>query len=260
MLLNKDQIKNWNNSNLVQGASDKRFRAASYDLEIGRIIDHKGKEVDQIDIEAQGMVRVISRERVKLPQNVSGYATVKTSLCDEGILAINIGILDPGYDGLLSSTLINFGRSPYPLKIGDVFLRLTFHEITAPVDAPIVKPTPDEDYVSDKKKLVRRDFSPTFLNIEETAIKAAERVVGAWKSKVLLGVSVFALLFTAGAALATTWSALTATRVYIQSDQERLKTELRDLQLRIRELEKPSPPHVASQETKQKIETPRKAQ
>jgi deoxycytidine triphosphate deaminase len=242
MLLNKDQIKNWKNNSLVQGASNNRFRAASYDLEIGRIIDHKGKEVEQIDLEPQGMVRVISREKVKLPTDVGGYATVKTGLCDQGILAINIGIIDPGYEGLLSSTLINFGKSPNCLKVGDVFLRLSFHETTPAVGAAPIPPIPEEDYVSEKKKLVRRDFSPTFLDIEATATRAAERVVGTWKARALLWVAVIALVFTAGSSLATTWSALTATRAYIQSDQERLKAEVRSLQDSVRDLQKQPPP------------------
>jgi dUTPase len=235
MLLNRDQIKNYG---LVQGASDRRFRGASYDVEIGRIINHKGDEVRQIDLEPQGMVRVISREKVKLPTGVGGYATIKTGLCDQGILAINIGIIDPGYEGLLSSTLINFGRNPNGLKVGDVFLRLTFHETAPATDTVPVSPIPDEDYVSEKKRLVRRDFSATFLDIEATATRAAERVVGTWKAKALLWTAVLALLFTAGTSLATTLSALTATRAYIQSDQERLKAEVTELQNSVRDLQK----------------------
>ena len=256
MLLNKDQIKNWKNNSLVQSASNNRFHAASYDLEIGRIIDHKGKEVERIDLEPQGMVRVISRERVKLPTDVGGYATIKTGLCDQGILAINIGIIDPGYEGLLSSTLINFGKIPHDLKLGDVFLRLTFHETAAAVGAAPIPPIPDEEYVSGKKKLVRRDFSPTFLDIEATATRAAERVVGTWKAKALLWVGVVALLFAAGSSLATTWSALTATRAYIQSDQERLKAQVKDLQDSVRDLQKQLPPSNLQPVAKSPQKTP----
>jgi len=234
VLLNKNQIRA---KGLIKGASDEHFRHASYDLRIGRIINHGGQEISETSVEPQGMVRVISSERVNLSPQVQGYAMVKTGLCDEGILAINIGIIDPGYSGFLSTTLINFGRSPYPLRVGDSFLRVTFHEIAAIEGLPLPAPVAEKDYVAAKKKLVLRDFSPTFLNIDATATRAAERVVGGWKAKVLLFVSAFALLFTAGAALATTWSALTTTRTYIKSDQEQLKTEVKDLQEAVRKLQ-----------------------
>ena len=135
MLLNRDQIQAMG---LVQNPTAKSYRPASYDLQVGKIIDKSGKVVDSIEIPPQGMVRVISRERVKLPVDVIGNATVRTGLCDDGILAINIGIIDPGYEGLISSTLINFGRTEFPIKDGEVFLRLTFHQIT-PCKNPVAR-------------------------------------------------------------------------------------------------------------------------
>ena len=74
------------------------------------------------------MVEVISIETIKVPQNVAGYASVKTGLSRQGLLALNTGILDPGYEGPLSATVVNFGKSDSLLNHGDTFLRLTFHE------------------------------------------------------------------------------------------------------------------------------------
>src|ERR1700733_1213936 len=124
MLLNKQEIQA---GGIILNAASNRYRHASYDLEIGQIIDIDGHVVDELVLEPQGMVRVISREKVKLPGNISGCAHVKTGLTDQGILATNVGIIDPDYKGYLSSTLINVGRNRFPLRNGDVFLRLVFH-------------------------------------------------------------------------------------------------------------------------------------
>jgi deoxycytidine triphosphate deaminase/cell division protein FtsB len=234
MLLNSDQIQQMN---LVQNGVAGSYRTASYDLQVGKIIDHSGKVVESVEVPAQGMVRVISRERLILPSDTVANATVKTSLCDDGVLAINIGVVDPGYEGLISSTLINFGKSAFPVRTGDVFLRVTFHQIT-PVKATVKKSgQPDDQYLRDKIKIVLRIFSATFLNVEQTATEAAKKVVGGFWAKSLVLVSAFALIFTAGTSLATTYNAMTATRSYIQADNERSKSDLKERQKQNKDIE-----------------------
>ncbi len=39
-----------------------------------------------------------------------GFAHVKTSLTKRGILATHTGIIDPMYDGYMSTLLINYGK------------------------------------------------------------------------------------------------------------------------------------------------------
>jgi len=253
MLLNRDQIKS---RRLVHNAAAKCYRAASYDVRIGKIIDRSGKIVESVEIPPQGMVRVISLERLQMLETVIGNATVRTGLCDDGVLAINIGIIDPGYDGLVSSTLINFGRSGYHIRVGDVFLRLTFHEIKPCFDPVDRSGEPDEEYLHNKIKLVLRSFSPTFLNVDETATEAAKKVVGSWWARVLVWASILALLITAGTSLATTFNAVTATRAYILSDQSQLKADVKDLRTQIGDLRKqlplndPQPPAKSQQKTR----------
>jgi deoxycytidine triphosphate deaminase len=109
MLLSGEAIRQ---GKLINDASEDDYRGASYDLHIGTIIDPTGEATRAYTLPAQGIVEVISRETVSIPKNIAGFATVKTSLCNEGILAINIGIVDPLYSGLVSSFLINFGKIP----------------------------------------------------------------------------------------------------------------------------------------------------
>src|ERR1041385_9038537 len=125
MVLNSRQIIDLG---IIPNGEPQNFRAISYDLTVGKIIATNGRKRNSLILKPQGIVEVVSREMVKLPKNVVGYAMVKTSLCNEGILPLNIGIVDPGYEGPLSATLLNFGKKPFPLSRGKIFLRLTFHE------------------------------------------------------------------------------------------------------------------------------------
>jgi deoxycytidine triphosphate deaminase/cell division protein FtsB len=192
MLLSGEAI---NQRRLVNNAINGGFRGASYDLHIGKIIDPDGGERDTYELPAQGIVAVVSRETVNIPKNVAGFATVKTSLCDQGILAINIGIIDPLYSSSLSSFLVNFGKNSHVLAAGQVFLRLTFFEF-APDDksTPFIRST--EDYVREKKRTILQHFSATFLNLDVTTNDALDKAYDRYKRKLLLWVPAFVLVLT----------------------------------------------------------------
>ena len=55
---------------------------------------------------------------MKLPHEITGHALLKNELYRKGVLAINIGVIDPGFEGPLSSILINFGREDFVVKRG----------------------------------------------------------------------------------------------------------------------------------------------
>jgi dUTPase len=61
-----------------------------------------------------------------------GYAIVKNGLSQKGVLSINTGIVDSGWCGPIGSTVINFGRDIYPLKNGEIFLRMSFPKFNSP--------------------------------------------------------------------------------------------------------------------------------
>lgn len=183
MLLNGATIKTLG---LIDNHAEGMFKAASYNLRIGKILSFDGQETTSYALPSLGMVEVISKEKVHLNKGIAGYATVKTSLCNDGILAINIGIIDPEYEGLISSTLINFGKKSYDLKEGDEFLRLTFHKYDAQETLPPLSARkPDSEYTTEKKLKALQHFSPTFLNIEEKTTQVtnavAGKVLGEWK-------------------------------------------------------------------------------
>jgi deoxycytidine triphosphate deaminase len=191
---------------LIQGAEESNYRAASYDLRVGRIIAPSGTglfEGEEFIIPPQGMIEVISAERVKLPKDIAGYTTLKNRLCNKGVLAISIGIVDPLYEGLMSSTLINFSRSAVPLRAGDTFLRLTFHRYRPESEVIVPIMLADQDYIADRRKKAEVHFSDTFLNLRETIAKVSapvmQQVLGRWKKAffVYVPIAAFALALMA---------------------------------------------------------------
>ena len=101
-------------------------QGSSFDLTVGRIFDPDGKEVDGLYTLRPGhMVQVVSHEVFKLDAEITGHVTYKTSLTSIGIWALTVGIVDPGWDGPISTTLLNFSRNDYVVQAGETFLRVS---------------------------------------------------------------------------------------------------------------------------------------
>jgi deoxycytidine triphosphate deaminase len=220
MLLSDQEIKN---RRLVENRIEAHFRAASYDLSVGTIISVEGKEEEgEYWLKPQGIVEIISRERVKLPKDVVGYVMVKTSLCNQGILALNIGIVDPGYEGFLSTTLLNFGKNKFLLRINDVFLRLTFLDCYISPRSNRPSPVGYRDYVRGKREKME-NFPETFLNLEATVQEASEPLFEDLKKKLIFWVPVGAFALALFAFLVTLGVNYTSRNIW---SREQLKAEL----------------------------------
>jgi len=160
---------------LVSGASAANLKHGTLDLTIGSIIpigrdvDAKKKQIRNelaCFLEPREMVWVLSREEFNMPANVTGVATLKTAFTKDGILALNVGIIDSLFRGPISTALINFSDRPRRIQIGDKFFRLLFFEHESVTDFH----AEDEGITRDVylKELVTKsyaDFAPSFLNI-----------------------------------------------------------------------------------------------
>ncbi len=164
MLLDKRTIREMG---LVVDAVDAQFRDVGYDLTVGKIIDPNGNEhAKQFGVPPSGIVEVISKERLNLPTDICGFAHIKTSMVQQGLLPLNMGIVDPGWHGRLSATLVNFGDNQDRLvQIGDPFLRLTFVKYVTR-DTVSVPPYDEGDYLRTRVRKVREYFGDTFLGID----------------------------------------------------------------------------------------------
>ncbi|RPF70968.1 dCTP deaminase domain-containing protein [Aurantiacibacter spongiae] len=172
MVLSGQEIKA---KGIVKGDVSKGWRPSTYDATVGCIIK-EGVEIEggTYRLPPRGIVWVVSAETFSLPDDVTGLATLMTRWTHEGVLALNVGIVDPGWRGPLSAALVNFGNSDFPIKTGEPFFRLLFHPHVASGSNAVEK----ESDQYKKETLVRsRLFSSTFLNMESLASEVSDKVL-----------------------------------------------------------------------------------
>lgn len=202
MPLTKSQIQA---EGLILSDRPEGYRAAGYDLAIEAILiaPPSGEGSASSDIRecreayrlsSAGMVKVISREIVSLPNNIVGYALVKNSMSNKGVLAINIGVIDPGYNGPISSTLINFGPDPLILMPGEPFLRLSFHRIEESCNAAKGVSYTKEKYLEMAKTDILRSGSDKFLNLSQLSEELIRNGLERLKKWSLAGLAIAATI------------------------------------------------------------------
>lgn len=234
MLLSGEQLKA---IKLIEDGKPKQYRAAGYDVVIEKIIDHRGIDIaeDFFALPPNGIVEVISAETIKLPSDVCGFASIKTGLCDQGVLALNIGIVDPGWQGRVSTTLINFGNQKRILSKGDTFLRLTFHKFDQPAQVPIVA-IPDDQYIRDKQKKAKSYFNENFIDVSyasRAAFGQYRRWLLAWVPIAITMLAILLAFTTYYATFLANNNSINLTRDYwiptAQQTRDNLKTELGEI-------------------------------
>ena len=163
MFLNHEEIKALG---IVEDVVKNESGDGSYNLTIDQFIDMDNKLSDSFKLKPQGMVYVVFKEKIKVPSNIIGFAHVKTSLTKLGIMATNIGIIDPNYEGYISTLLINFGKTELYINKGEAALRCTFSEIkglSPSIENQKLVVTKD-DYVARLQKNITH-LDEKFLNI-----------------------------------------------------------------------------------------------
>lgn len=187
-MLTGDEIEQ---AGLVVGAKPAGFRASSYDVHIECLIDSSGSVLESYALPPQGIVMAVSQERIVLPGNITGLAMVKTSLCNEGVLALNIGVIDPGWEGKVSSFLVNFSKHERLLTQGETFLRLAFQPLSSNTSSP--NAVPDEAYISARRHQAVGRFGRTFLNLPEVIAALTDESLRQWRVRILTYVAPAAL-------------------------------------------------------------------
>jgi len=170
---------------LVSPANQIKLKNSTCDLTIGRIfpmgedISDWDSGLDQFLLAPSHMVTVMTTQKLSLPNHITGLATLVTSLTQEGILCLNTGIVDPGYEGHLSATLVNFSSIPRPIKLNDRLFRVVFLPHRQLSDDEL---EPFENKKATYEVRIRsktsQEFSETFLNVKGILSLAREE---AWK-------------------------------------------------------------------------------
>lgn len=171
-------------------------RPASFDLTVGRIVVRGEEQHDPVLIQPQETFVIESAQTVSVPKGHVGYAMPKTSLCNEGVLVLNTGLVDPGYDGTLSTIAINFSNSAQRIRLGSAFLRVVFHQLEgAGTDEADVVNAPTLDQLKARSRI----FGGSFLDVPGQADKMTRAVttelLDRQRNAILLLISTVGFLF-----------------------------------------------------------------
>jgi deoxycytidine triphosphate deaminase len=168
---------------LVRPCTEDNLKNSTCDLTIGEFypMGEQSNEVvkglNEVWIEPSSMLAVRTKEHVVLPETVTGIATLVTSLTHEGLLCLNVGVVDPGYDGHLSAFLVNFSRRPRKIALNDRLFRVLFFEHDQLTNC---KPwiNSKDDYHKFLNGKAQNEFATTFLDVDGITALAEN---SAWK-------------------------------------------------------------------------------
>lgn len=237
MILNHEEIKE---HKIIEDYNENNFSDGSYNLTISHVIDMDNQVSDGFNLNPQGMVYVVFKEKIKVPKNVIGFAHVKTSLTRQGIMATNIGIIDTNYEGYISTLLINFGKTPNYFGKGQSALRITFSNIKEPKSKMPLKSNniDNEAYISKLKLNIAR-LDERFLNLNAIEEEVNKNVT----SNVFAKLTKYVIVFTIAGALTSIILGMKSCTdkkndTYISNYEAQLKTVTETNNLLLQKLEK----------------------
>lgn len=213
-------------------------QGSSFDLSIGKIVDEKGQIVSGPFVLKPGhMVQVISEEIFNLPNNVTGHVTYKTGLTRQGIWALTVGIVDPGWDGPIATTLLNFSRVDHAVNVGDKFLRVSLFEHDHVLPKVMRTSGPLPKYLKEVQGLAASRFPSTFLNSEQISDNASKIVMSKFKEDAVKWVTIAAFIFAFIQILAPPAAKLFENMIDPPSENKIVK-DVDDLEKKIEDLER----------------------
>ena len=177
--------------NLLYEADETNLKNSTYDLTIGDILTLGPENVKErrcegpkrrYFIKPQEMVFVLSKEHFALPADVTGVATLRTTCTKRGLLALNVGIIDPAFSGPISTALLNFSNRPTEIYVGQKFFRVLFfqHDDVSDFHPLHKEGVNEQEYIHKLERKAFRDFPSTYLNIPSSGADSLYR--NFWKS------------------------------------------------------------------------------
>lgn len=210
---------------IVEGLNPEGKRPTTYDATVGHIV-RCGKEIqgDEFDLPSRGIAWIISEETFNVPCDATGLATLRTTWTHDGVLALNVGVVDPGWHGPLAAAVVNFSNSDFTIKKGDRFLRLMFQGHSL-VESHLSSKSAKEymEFIKKQSKL----YSNTFLNMESLVPEITQEIFALPKIVVKLtqvGVLIGALAILVPVAYSV-YTDTSVARVKIESIEDRLERQ-----------------------------------
>ena len=104
------------------------------------LAENPEKDPPTLTVRPGQMIFVVTREDVLMPADVCGTVYSRNSLALKGILALNAGHVDPGYEGPIAIRLINLRATPWTLTLGEPIFTITFQTLETAIDVASTSP------------------------------------------------------------------------------------------------------------------------
>ena len=163
---------------LLESATAENISGGCYYLQIHSIIP-AGEGAKTYDakkpqkfyvLEPGGMAWIISQETFGITDtSITALVTLRSGFTKQGMLALDVGLVDANFAGPIGSLVINFSKNQIRLNEGDQFFRVMFlkHDETSGVHAPEAVKFTHEEYIQKILTDTVGDFPSTFLQTAE---------------------------------------------------------------------------------------------
>jgi deoxycytidine triphosphate deaminase len=121
---------------LVKGAVAERLQGASYDMSVGKIFSEgKVLSADQaVIVPPGGLVSIFTAEELVLPANISATAFAINRMSSKGLLVLNPGHVDPGFEGPLTVKALNVRKVDTVIHAGEPIFTIVFEQLAKATD------------------------------------------------------------------------------------------------------------------------------
>jgi hypothetical protein len=119
------------------------------------------------------MIFVITHEDVVLPAELCATVYSRNALAKSGILALNAGHVDPGYEGPIIIRLINLRATPWILAMGEAVFTIVFEELNVEPGARLAshEPLPRDKALSGVREMAGTALSNALYDLYEVEVE-----------------------------------------------------------------------------------------
>jgi dCTP deaminase len=114
-----------NKQMVIEPFSKERLTPAGYDFSSGIACDLHPKQ----------QTLIVTAEHLEVPTDVLGTIYLKSSLCREALIG-GFAVIDPGFRGKLTLSLVNTGESTVHIDKNEPLIQVVFHKTGEPSSNP----------------------------------------------------------------------------------------------------------------------------
>jgi deoxycytidine triphosphate deaminase len=151
-----------------------------------------GRQPRNWSIKPSETLVIMTAESVNIPNNLYATYSQLNSLARNGILLMNVSIVEPGYQGRLSCFLVNFSKETVHLSPDDEVAKICFHELSQAPQTPVPLAITENDYQQGLVKSAQR-YPVSFMNIGGVEERSAERATKAINKSIAWGGAIIAI-------------------------------------------------------------------